>query len=59
MADDDGVFVFKKYIFDNTNYQILISNSNMVNGDTTFYNLKVIKDRHPTIDIELNDETKI
>ena len=58
VADDDGVFVFKKYIFDNTNYQILISNSNMVNGDTTFYNLKVIKDRHPTIDIELNDENE-
>ena len=58
VADDDGVFVFKKYIFDNTNYQILISNSNMVNGDTTFYNLKVIKDRHPAIDIELNDENE-
>ena len=58
VADDDGLFVFKKYIFDNTNYQILISNSNMVNGDTTFYNLKVIKDRHPTIDIELNDENE-
>ena len=58
VADNDGLFVFKKYIFDNTNYQILISNSNMVNGDTTFYNLKVIKDRHPTIDIELNDENE-
>lgn len=58
VAGDDGVFVFKKYIFDNTNYQILISNSNMVNGDTTFYNLKVIKDRHPAIDIELNDENE-
>ena len=58
VADNDGLFVFKKYIFDNTNYQILISNSNMVNGDTTFYNLKVIKDRHPTIDVELNDENE-
>ena len=58
LANDDGLFVFNKHIFDNTNYQILISNSNMLNGDTTFYNLKVIKDRHPTIDIELNDENE-
>ena len=58
VADDDGVFIFNKYIFDNTNYQIYISNSNMENGDTTFYNLKVIKDRHPAIDIELNYENE-
>lgn len=57
-ANDDGLFVFNKYIFDNTNYQIFISNSNMENGDTTFYNLKVIKDRNPTIDTELNNENE-
>ena len=58
VANDEGMFVFNRYIFDNTNYQIFISNSNMVNGDTTFYNLKVIKDSHPTIDIELNDKNE-
>ena len=55
-ADDDGTFVFKKYIFDNTNYQISIRNSNMVNSDTTYYNLKVIKDSYPTINTKASDE---
>lgn len=47
-----NVFNFKKIINQNTDYQVITSNASIKNFEKLNYQLAIVKDQYPTIDVE-------
>ena len=50
-SKSENTFTFSKNIFQNTEYQILTSNSNVKNYEKLNYQISVVKDQFPTISV--------
>nr|WP_315156291.1 DUF4175 family protein [uncultured Flavobacterium sp.] len=51
-VSQSNIFNFKKIINQNTDYQVITSNSNVKYFEKLNYQLAIVKDQYPTIDVE-------
>lgn len=49
---NDNSFVFAKKINQNTEYQVITSNNNLKNFEKLQYQIAIVKDQYPTIDVQ-------
>lgn len=49
---NDNSFVFAKIINQNTEYQVITSNNNLKNFEKLQYQIAIVKDQYPTIDVQ-------
>lgn len=54
---NEGNFGYTRHIYNDFSYQLSASNENVVNYETLYYGLKVVKDATPTLEVEeIKDE---
>jgi len=54
---DNQLFTYEKQFFNSTNYTLSLSNEYSKNKDLIQYNIDVIKDKYPKIDVQLHKDT--